>query len=257
LLSLLVDIEDRVALRWWLGHGSPSKRRNAHHRLRQHCEQANVSPKIALDACVAGQLDLPNTTDLIDKYRELTSILDDLRQRELSNVVDTLMPDESDACSVIREAAVLNLAEMETPDDLLDCIRTIVTQPEIPEKADYVRVMSLHKSKGLTSKVTIVSGCTQGLIPFVKSDAPPSEVTATIQEQRRLFYVAITRCTQTLVISSFTHIPRQLAWKLGALVVPGPGPNGPTIASQFLDELGPDAPASKRGSLWSQNGYAE
>ena len=216
-----------------------------------------MAPSTALDACVAGQLDLPNTTDLIDKYRELTSILDDLRQRELSNVVDTLMPDESDACSVIREAAVLNLAEMETPDDLLDCIRTIVTQPEIPEKADYVRVMSLHKSKGLTSKVTIVSGCTQGLIPFVKSDAPPSEVTATIQEQRRLFYVAITRCTQTLVISSFTHIPRQLAWKLGALVVPGPGPNGPTIASQFLDELGPDAPASKRGSLWSQNGYAE
>ena len=35
---------------------------------------------------------------------------------------------------------------------------------KIPEKADYVRVMSLHKSKGLTSKVTIVSGCVQGLI---------------------------------------------------------------------------------------------
>ena len=257
LLSLLVDIEDRVALRWWLGYGSPSKRRNAYQRLMQHCEHANVSPKIALGACVAGHLDLPNTTGLVDKYRELTRILDDLRQRELSNVVDTLMPDGSDACSVIREAAVLNLAELETPADLLDCIRTIVTQPEIPEKADYVRVMSLHKSKGLTSKVTIVSGCTQGLVPFVNPDVPPDEASAIMQEQRRLFYVAITRCTQTLVISSFTHIPRQLAWNLRALVTPGPGPSGSTVASQFLDELGPGAPASKQGSLWAQDRYAE
>lgn len=257
LLSLLVDIEDRVALRWWLGHGSASKRRNAYQRLKQHCEQTDVSPKTALDSCVAGQLNLPNTSDLVDKYRELTSILDDLRQRDLSNLVDTLMPDQSEECKVIREAALLDLADMENPDDLLDCIRTIVTQPEIPQKADYVRVMSLHKSKGLTSKVTIVSGCTQGLIPFVNLDAPAVEATATMQEQRRLFYVAITRCTQTLAISSFTRIPRQLAWKLGALVVSGPSADGPTVASQFLDELGPDAPASKRGSLWAQGGYAE
>ena len=73
-----------------------------------------------------------------------------------------------------------------------------------------------------------------------------------MREQRRLFYVAITRCTQTLVISSFTGITRQLAWKIGAQVVWGPGPNGPTVASQFSDELGPAAPAAKRGSLWAR-----
>lgn len=257
LLSLLVDMEDRVALRWWLGVGSPSRRRNAYARLRQHCEHANVSPKNALDACVAGHLDLRNTTDLVDKYRELTLILDDLRQRDLSSVVDALTPDGSDACSVIREAALLNLAELETPDDLLDCIRTIVTQPEIPQKADYVRIMSLHKSKGLTSKVAIVSGCTQGLVPFVSPDASADEAGEIMKEQRRLFYVAITRCTQTLAISSFARIPRQLAWTMRALVVPGPGPNGLTVASQFLDELGPGAPAAKRGSSWAQGGYAE
>jgi superfamily I DNA/RNA helicase len=52
--------------------------------------------------------------------------------------------------------------------------------------------MSLHKSKGLTSKVTIVSGCVQGLIPFVDSEAPHAEAQSIMREQRRLFYVAIT-----------------------------------------------------------------
>ena len=257
LLTLLVDVEDRVALRWWLGHGSPSKRRNTYQRLRLHCEQAGVSPKTALDSCIAGQLDLANTKELIDKYQELLGILDDLRTRDLSSLIDTLMPDKNDACSIMREAALLALPELESPDDLFDCIKTIVTQPAIPEKANYVRVMSLHKSKGLTSKVAIVSGCTQGLVPFVNADAAPTEAAAILQEQRRLFYVAITRCTQILVISSFARIPRQLAWKLRALVVRGRGDIAPTIASPFINELGPQAPASKRGSNWAQGKYLE
>ncbi len=257
LLSLLVDGEDRVALRWWLGHGSPSGRRNAYQRLWQHCEQSNISPKTALDACVAGTLTLPHTNDLVQKYRELTRILDDLRPRNLSDLVDTLAPAGSDACSVMREAALLDLPEMESVNDLLDCLRTSVTQPSMPEEVDYVRVMSLHKSKGLTSKVTIISGCTQGLIPFVNVDETAEEAQATLQEQRRLFYVAITRCTETLVISSTVRMPRKFAWKIGARVAPGMGAIATTVASRFIDELGPDAPASKRGSDWAQNGYVE
>jgi hypothetical protein len=142
LLSLLIDIEDRVALRWWLGEGSPSSRRNAYQRVRQHCEHANISPKAALDACIAGSVQLPNTTDLVDKYRELIQILNGLQQLELSALVDALMPEENEAVSVIREAAVLNLPEMESVSDLFDCIRNIVTQPEIPEKAQSETVPS-------------------------------------------------------------------------------------------------------------------
>ena len=257
LLSLLINIEDRVALRWWLGHGSPSRRRSAYKRLREHCEQSGLSPKAALDACLVGQLLIPNAADLVGKYRELVQVLDDLRTRQLADLVDELFPEGSDACSVLREAALLALEEIETADKLFDRLRTVVTQPAIPEKADYVRVMSLHKSKGLTSKVAIVSGCVQGLIPFVNREAPAAEAEAVLQEQRRLFYVAITRCTETLVVSSFSRLPRQLAWKLRALVVPGPGTDAPTIASEFLSELGPTAPSAKQGPIWAQNDYQE
>ena len=157
----------------------------------------------------------------------------------------------------MREAALIDLPDMETATDLLDCIKTSVTQPVIPEAVDYVRVMSLHKSKGLTSRVAIISGCTQGLIPFVKDGEIGQEAEATLQEQRRLFYVAITRCTECLVISSTVRMPRKFAWRIGARVAPGRGAIAPTVASQFVNELGPDAPASKRGSDWVRGGYAE
>jgi DNA helicase II / ATP-dependent DNA helicase PcrA len=117
--------------------------------------------------------------------------------------------------------------------------------------------MSLHKSKGLTSKVAIISGCTQGLIPFVKADETAQDADATLREQRRLFYVAITRCTEALVISSTASMPRKCAWKIGARVAPGRSAMAPTIASQFIDELGPGAPVTKRGSGWARTGYED
>ena len=42
-----------------------------------------------------------------------------------------------------------------------------ITQPELPTDVDYVRVMSLHKSKGLTADLVIVMGCVEGLIPRI------------------------------------------------------------------------------------------
>jgi superfamily I DNA/RNA helicase len=257
LLSLLVDIEDRPALRWWLGSGSPSARRNAYQRLRRHCEEFGISPRAALQQCVQGNLDLPNTPLLVAKYRELLRALDNLQRLQLRDLVDALLPSGSEGCSVIREAALLELDELETTADLLSCIRTTVTQPVIPEEVDYVRVMSLHKAKGLTSKVTIVAGCTHGLTPFVDFDETPDEAAATLQEQRRLFYVAITRCTETLVISSALRMVRQFAWKIGARVVPGRSSIARTMASQFIGELGPMAPRARRGAEWAAADYAE
>jgi ATP-dependent DNA helicase UvrD/PcrA len=73
---------------------------------------------------------------------------------------------------------------------------------------------------------------------------------AILQEQRRLFYVALTRCTEILVVSSATQMARNFAWKIGARVVPGSSQYARTVASQFLDELGPSAPVAIPGANW-------
>lgn len=256
LLSLLVDAEDRVALRWWLGEGSSSSRTNAYQRLRQHCEQVGVSPRAALEALEQGTIALPRVVALVKKYRELREILAGLVVQELANVVEALLPAGNEECSALREMALLAIPRSENIGGLFDRIKTQITQPEMPEEGDFTRVMSLHKSKGLTSRVTIVTGCIQGLIPFQDHDQAPAEQAAILQEQRRLFYVAITRCTEVLVLSSAARMERKLAWKIGAQLRRGRSTVGNTIASQFIDELGQVAPAPHRGEEWANTGYA-
>lgn len=256
LLWLLVDIEDRVALRWWLGDGSPSSRRNAYERLRQHCEQTGVSPREALEALAQGTLALPRVSALLERYRELRAILQELEGRSLAELVDALLPEGNDECSVLREVALLEVPEVENIGALFARIKTYVTQPEMPEEGDFVRVMSLHKSKGLTSRVAIVAGCIQGLIPFHNNDEAQAEQDAILQEQRRLFYVAVTRCTEILVLSSAVRMERQLAWKIRAQLRRGASNVGTTVASQFIDELGSTAPAARGGGEWAEAGYA-
>ena len=82
----------------------------------------------------------------------------------------------------------------ETTTDLLSQIIEAVSQPEIPPDVTEVRIMSLHKSKGLSSPIVVIAGCVDGLLP-----AEPEQGTAMVQrqahleEQRRLFYVGVTR----------------------------------------------------------------
>lgn len=115
MLSLLVDIDDRVALRWWLGDGSPSSRKNAYQRLRQHCEAAGVSPRTALEALEQRSVVLPGVGALVSKFRELREVLAGLTGQSLEHVVDAVLPEGNEECSVLREVAMLAIPQ------LVDC----------------------------------------------------------------------------------------------------------------------------------------
>src|SRR5205823_2281132 len=131
--------------------------------------------------------------------------------------------------------------------ELRDQLRVVITQPELPTDVEYVRVMSLHKSKGLTADFVVVADCIEGVIPRVDGKLSLADQDRQLREQRRLFYVALTRTRQVLVLSSVARLRKEVAFKVGAR----PGGVGAytvtTIASRFLDELGPAAPAPRRG----------
>ncbi len=75
-----------------------------------------------------------------------------------------------------------------------------------------------------------------------------------LEEQRRLFYVAITRCRDVLVLSSVLHLQKSIAHKIGA-IVRGRGAIGVSISSRFISELGPNRPAPVAGTAWVANGF--
>lgn len=119
-----------------------------------------------------------------------------------------------------------------------------------------VRIMSLHKSKGLSSPVVIIAGCVEGLLPTAPDeDLSPADRDAKLEEERRLFFVGLTRIKAepghgkpgVLVVTSSRTMSLADAKQSGirpARVVYG------TVhlhASRFIQELGPAAPATVRG----------
>jgi superfamily I DNA/RNA helicase len=255
LLSLYCNNDDRVSFRFWLGLGSPSWNYRGYSELRIYCRENNISPFSCMEEVIRGNITLHFSGPLILKFQELKRKLAEIENKKGSDLLDYLFPEGIDGNVGAREVALGKITAETEPESLLDLLRTQISQPEMPEEGDFVRIMSLHKSKGLTSKVVIISGCIEGLCPVYDDDLPPQEIEAILQEQRRLFYMAITRCQETLVFSSVLSLEKRIAYKIGAKVR-GLNPHiGYTITSRFINELGPSAPRPVAGNTWVEHTY--
>ncbi|KTT29089.1 ATP-dependent DNA helicase Rep [Pseudomonas oryzihabitans] len=95
-------------------------------------------------------------------------------------------------------------------------------QQEEEEGADGVQMMTLHASKGLEFPYVFIMGMEEEILPHRSSIEAD-----TIEEERRLAYVGITRARQTL---AFTYATRRKQY--GELIDCTP--------SRFLDELPPE-----------------
>ena len=78
---------------------------------------------------------------------------------------------------------------------------TLVSQDNNDEENNKgkVNLMTIHASKGLEFPVVFIAGVEEGLIPHARS---VEENGGDVEEERRLFYVAITRARDKLFISS-------------------------------------------------------
>ena len=242
LLTLLANPDDRVALRCWCGFGSDSLRSDAWQRLREHCEEEGCSPREALEKLAAGELKLRNVGDLVERYKLLKEKLTELNGLKGPALVDALFPEAESWCSPIRAAAASLNADDFDASTLHPVVRNNVVQFETPADVDYVRVMSLHKSKGLTADLVIIAGFIEGLIPSIKEGTTGTEEQRKLREQRRLFYVGITRTRQTLVLSSVTKVPDHQVRPMGVRTGRRLGRDFATVTSRFLNEFGPHKP---------------
>lgn len=104
--------------------------------------------------------------------------------------------------------------------DLLETLAFRSVQDEIAESTkDEVLVMTAHAAKGLEWANVFVAGMEEGTFPIRRKDTDP-------EEERRLFYVAMTRAEESLWLSCTRSRPSR----------PG-GPVRELERSPFLDEL--------------------
>lgn len=125
----------------------------------------------------------------------------------------------------IRE--LVNLAvrfdSEQSPEGLEKLLEEAALQSEQDNLAEQderqgVSLMTVHASKGLEFDAVFVTGLEQGLFPSIRDDARDPE------EERRLFYVAVTRARRRLYLS-YAHERFKYGAREGA------------IPSEFLDDI--------------------
>jgi DNA helicase-2/ATP-dependent DNA helicase PcrA len=93
----------------------------------------------------------------------------------------------------------------------------------------HLNLMTLHSAKGLEFPVVFVTGLEEKLFPLNPDDSQE------LEEERRLFYVALTRAEKKLYVSYAKN-----RYRFGQLMV--------AIRSRFLDELDGDVVVTESGT---------
>lgn len=251
-LKLLVDPDDRAALRAWLGMASSDGRSAGYDRIRQYAQREGIEPRQVLADLAERRISIPYSSGILQRYTLLQQRLQSVAGLEGIELVRSLWDVADESILDTRLLAERIALDNPAPADLLDNLTTAITQPELPgSDGDIVRVMSLHKSKGLTASLVVVAGCVAGALPSIKSGQGYPSVEAQFDEQRRLFYVAITRATDTLVISSSARMQLRDAMGGGIAVAQTlPGGMVRTTATPYVSELGNMAPRTINTTEW-------
>jgi DNA helicase-2/ATP-dependent DNA helicase PcrA len=178
---------------------------------------------------------------------EFTRLISDLRERAKDTSVDVLIQEligeiryveylqaegpESARDRMENLMALVNGAAETVIDDggevgltpldhFLQRAMLVAGADALDPSADAVTLMTLHNAKGLEYPVVFLTGMEDGLFPLSQSfDDPPK-----LEEERRLFYVGITRAEEKLYL---THT--EMRRRNGELL--------PSIQSRFLREI--------------------
>jgi DNA helicase-2/ATP-dependent DNA helicase PcrA len=109
---------------------------------------------------------------------------------------------------------------------------------EAEMSGDQVTLLTLHAAKGLEFPVVFLIGVEEGLLPHARA----LESEAELEEERRLFYVGITRAKERLYLSYCSSRNRF-------------GLRERSIPSHFLDDLPPDVVERVGGRGWSASAH--
>jgi ATP-dependent exoDNAse (exonuclease V) beta subunit len=269
LMNLLANPEDKISLRYLLGYNTGDFRKKQYRILKEKATENHISVIEVLNSVLHGQTPETNIKAITTSYRSVMNDLPNLRESLLDDpengfqnyfiTNDQLENDffELDQVyrNVVEEIGTDNLDDPESFDDwfqkVMKAILETIALPDSPENIDHARIMSLHSSKGLSAKLVVSTSMIDPLIPFIPRDTPAEDRERVIQEARRLFYVAITRCKASdnydgrLIISSFLSIAGTEALQMNMRA--NPRRMLRTRTTRFVTDFGNISPAPKKG----------
>jgi DNA helicase-2/ATP-dependent DNA helicase PcrA len=124
-----------------------------------------------------------------------------------------------------------------TLDNFLEEVSLIAGVDQMDESQNSVTLMTIHSSKGLEFPIVFVTGCEEDLFPLNSK----FDMDANDEEERRLFYVALTRAEKKVFITY-----ARSRYRFGEVAYQS--------RSRFLDEIDPATYAELNGGTGRKSG---
>ncbi len=216
-LKLLVNPNDTASLQRIINYPTRGIGDKTQERLQRYAQQHNLSLWQAIERAEAIESLGTRAVNAVDKFRHLIA-------RYASKTES--MPADELARDLIQDAGVLsdlrkehtqeNLRRWENVQELISGLAEYVAntddatistflqevalmtdQDEAEDEGDKVTLMTLHAAKGTEYPVVFIAGLEEGLFPLEQATQEKSE----LEEERRLFYVGVTRAEKRLYLS--------------------------------------------------------
>jgi len=191
-----------------------------------------VLDEIDYDAWMA-EMDDPSGVDREANVDELRAHAEEFDRKSSAFAVDpdvaAQAPDASRADDAAQAGDSPLPGSAPVPPTLrgfLQEIALVSDTDNLEDGREKVTMMTLHSAKGLEFPVVFIAGVEEELLPHARAvmDVPASEVDGGIEEERRLFYVGLTRAKERLIL---THARERLHF----------GQQSWRTPSRFLEEI--------------------
>ena len=162
----------------------------------QVADAYTVGMYIAKQCGIMDELNKDKTVEGMNRAENIRSLLDGIK-----TFVDNDVAESKDSLVVEGEEDLVVQGPVDQYDrSLSGYLQNIALMTDLDEaksNGDYITLMSVHAAKGLEFRSVYVTGLEEQLFPsFMSMDTPEG-----LDEERRLFYVAITRAEQFLTLS--------------------------------------------------------
>ncbi|MCB0655078.1 MAG: UvrD-helicase domain-containing protein [Saprospiraceae bacterium] len=172
-------------------------------RMAQTQNAYEVVSHLAKTSGIMGQLKAENSIEGLARLENVNALLDGVQEFvENDEVIEGQDVQDKSLAAYLQQISLLTDMDEDT------------------KQTEYVSLMSVHAAKGLEFKAVFVVGLEENLFPSFMSLSSPEQ----IEEERRLFYVAVTRAKEMLTLSYANS-----RYQFGQMRFNDP--------SRFLDEL--------------------
>jgi DNA helicase-2/ATP-dependent DNA helicase PcrA len=197
-VRLSLNHGDNVSLRRIINNPQRGISTAALSRIEHEARKKSISLFNAMKASLRTDNFTSSVKERLNEFTKLIEGFSSIKNRSAAGMLRTVL-EKSGYAETLDEERVKNIAELilsaedKEISEFLDRISLFTNMDEI-SRGDYVSLMTLHCAKGLEFPVVFIIGLEEGLLPYCKAMKCEED----ISEERRLFYVGMTRAKDIL-----------------------------------------------------------